>query len=545
MELIVRRYGTPEARITLAPADFLASGGQGEVHARDGVAYKIYADPASMPPDDKWAILRRLTDPRLVTPSGTLHALDGRPVGICMPLVADATPIARLATESFRRQHGIGGAQVLGLLEATRQALAAAHQAAVHVVDLNPYNVLVTAGAADVAVIDADSWQTPRHPATAVLDAVRDRHAQRFDARSDWFSFAVLAAWTLLGVHPYKGTHPTLQGLDARMRANASIFGSGVRVPPSARDPDDLPAAIRAWLVAVLERGERDPPPAFDGSGFRFVARPDRPSLGLALTEVACADAPVEACGEAGGVLWWITRSGVYRAGRRIAARPPGQVALALGARALVAGASPTGLVVIDASDGAALRCDLAARAVTAAGAALVALTREALVRLRPVGRLIAPEVIARVGPATRLFDGVAIQPLPGGVEAIVPLPAGGVARLRLPVQLSRILAARADGGVLRVVGADRAWTARLDGRRVDLREEPADCGDADLICLPSGLALIRQAGDVVCLEPAAPGAHQRRAIQDPAWGAEARLVRLDAAVGLVRGRRVWRARLR
>lgn len=545
MHLIVRRYGAPEARVTLSASDFVASGGQGAVHARDGVAYKIYANPADTPPPSKWDTLRRLRDPRLVTPTGTLHALDGSPVGICMPFITDAAPLARLATKSFRRANGIDTAQVVALLDSLRQAIAAAHAHAVHIVDLNPYNVLVTAGATDVALIDADSWQTPTHPATAVLDAVRDRHATAFDARSDWFSFAVLAAWTLLGVHPYKGTHPTIQGLNARMLAHASIFDRQVRTPPCARDPADLPPAVRDWLIAVLERGERTTPPAFDGSGLSLTVSPTRPARGLVLDEVIRAEAPVEACAEHGGVLWWITRAGLFRDGVRVGPRPAGQVALVAGRRVLAAGGGPGGLQVVDGETGGPMRCGLSARAVTAVGADLVALTTDALVRLRPVGQAIAPEIIARVRPATRLFDGVALQPLPTGVEAIVPLAAGGVARVTLPVRLSRVLSARADGGVLRVVGPDRTWTARLDGRRVDLREAPSAGTEADLITLPRGLSLIRQTGDRVSIEPSAPGARQARLIEDDAWAGDAHLVRLDQGVGLLRGRRVWRARLR
>lgn len=544
MELIVRRYGAPERRVTLAPDDFVASGGEGVVHARDGLAFKLYTDPATMPPAAKLATLRRLADRRLVTPTGTVHAPDGRAIGVCMPFIADAHPFARLATRSFCRQHGIDPPQVIALLESLRHAIAAAHRAGVHIVDLNPYNILVVGGGTDVALIDADSWQTPRHPATAVLDAVRDRHATRFDAASDWFSFAVLAAWTLLGVHPYKGTHPDLQGLDARMLAHASVFDPAVRTPPCARDPDTLPPMLRMWLIAVLEQGERTAPPPLDQSGFQLQSTPERPSAGLVLTEVIVADAPVEACVEAGGVRWWITRGGIFRDGRRIAPRPAGRIALAAGRRVLAAGCAGGRLTVVDAEDGTPLQCVLAARTVTSVGPDLVALTHDALVRLRPVGRAIAPEVLARVRPATRLFDGVALQPLPSGVEAIVPRSGGGVARVRLPIRLSRVADARADGGLLRVVGPDHSWTVRFDARQTDVREDTGEGAEADLVTLPQGLSLIRRGGDRVALEPAAPGAQRARVVEDTAW-IGAQLIRLDTAVGLIRGRRVWRARLR
>lgn len=545
MQLIARRYGAPEARIALSPADFVATGGQGTVHARDGVAYKIYSDLKHMPPMAKWAELRAVRDPRLIVPTGTLHDLQGNPVGICMPFIADATPLARLATGSFRRRNGIDEAQVIGALDALRQAIAAAHAQGVHIVDLNPYNVLVTAGATDVVVIDADSWQTPSHPATAVLDAVRDRHATAFDARSDWFAFAVVAAWTLLGVHPYKGTHPTVSGLDARMTANASVFDDQVRRPPSARDPADLPATIRGWLEAVLHRGDRTPPPPFTATALRLPSLRTHAPIAVTLTAVIQADAPIQACAEVGGVRWWITHAGVFRDGRRTMPRPEGQIALAARLdRVLIGAVGQAGLTVADAMNGDALQCTLAARAVTAVEGTLVALTADALVALKPVGKAVAPRIIARVRPATQLFDGVAIQPLPGGCEAIVPIGAG-VARARLPVSLSRITSARAEGGVLRVVAEDRAWTVRVDGRETDIRETATDLPDADLITLPQGLTVMRVAGDAVSIEPVKPHSRGARVVQDAAWAGEGQLVRLDTAVGLMRGRQVWRAQMR
>ena len=545
MQLIARRYGAPEAQITLSPADFVASGGQGTVHARNGVAYKIYSDIKHMPPMAKWTELRAVRDPRLIVPTGTLHDLQGNPVGICMPFIADATPLARLATGSFRRKHGIDEAQAIGTLDALREAIAAAHAQGVHIVDLNPYNVLMTAGATDVVVIDADSWQTPSHPATAVLDAVRDRHATVFDARSDWFAFAVVAAWTLLGVHPYKGTHPTIQGLDARMMAHASVFDPSVRRPPSARDPADMPPTIRAWLESVLHAGDRTVPPPFAIRTLRMPSLRTHAPVAVTLTQVMQADAPIQACAEANAVRWWITRAGVFRDGRRTMPRPAGQIALAASLdRVLVGAVGHMGLTVHDAMTGAALRCTLAARAITAVEGALVALTADALVALKPVGQAVAPRIIARVRPATQLFDGVAIQPLPTGCEAIVPLGTG-VARVRLPIALSRVTSARAEGGVLRVVAEDRAWTVRMDGRETDIRETTTDLPDADLITLPQGLTVMRVAGDAVSIEPVKPHARGARVVQDAAWAGEGQLVRLDTAVGLMRGRQVWRAQMR
>lgn len=549
MRLTVRRPGRPPTQVILRPNDFVAAGGQGAVHARDGVAYKIYADPSQLPPPDKWTVLAKLRDPRLVVPTGTLHDAAGTTVGVCMPLVPDAHPLARLATASFRRQHGIDDGQVLDLLNALRQAIINAHAAGVHIVDLNPYNVLLTANAQDVALIDADSWQTPAHPATAVLAAVRDPRAAHFDEASDWFAFAVVAAWVLLGMHPYKGSHPTLKGLAERMTAGVSVFDPVVRRPPAARDPASVPPTVRDWLAEVLSHVHRRPPPPICGS-VAHASAPPQP-LSVTLLPITTARAPIEAAIEALGATWWLTPDGLFRAGERRAARPPGQISLGqVGQRVIAAGCRDRRLHAVD-DMGQALHTPLAVRGVTHAAGKLIALTADALVALRPVGQQLAPVVLARVRATTTLFPGVALMPLPDGLEALVPGPRG-MQRVHLPIATHRVLDAQADGNVLCLVtrsaggnGELERWIVRLGGTAPDIDRQPTDHPGATCVTLPSGIAVLRMAGDALCVRPAQPKARGRRTVQDQALGGEGRLVRLDTAVGLIRGRYLWRMRLR
>ena len=135
----------------------------------------------------------------------------------------------------------------------------------IQLVDLHGLNVLTEARYIQLCCIDIDSYQTANYAATALDPAVRDYHAPAytFTPDSDWFSFAVLSCQLLLGIHPYRGKHKRVTGLEARMRTDLSILGNDVRVPPASVSTRSLPTSCAAWLEVVFERGMRTPPPCF------------------------------------------------------------------------------------------------------------------------------------------------------------------------------------------------------------------------------------------------------------------------------------------
>ncbi|MCB9737278.1 MAG: hypothetical protein H6745_32250 [Deltaproteobacteria bacterium] len=249
--------------VALSSRDFVAEGGEGRVYAQGGRAFKLYHDPARALAPAKAALLAQIGDARVLAPTGLLRDPDsGAVVGFEAPFLAGATPLCRLFARAFRDARGVGPEHVHAVLSGLAEVLGRAHALGLAVVDLNPLNVLVADDLRTPYLIDVDSWQAPGFPATAVMDAVRDRHAPpgRFGADTDWFSFAVLAFQLLVGVHPYRGAHPSLKTLDARMLANASAFRPEVTLPPSRlMAPSAIAEPLRAWLVATLDRGERAP----------------------------------------------------------------------------------------------------------------------------------------------------------------------------------------------------------------------------------------------------------------------------------------------
>ena len=241
--------------------EFVASGGEADVYVLGDTAFKVYKDPKRALAQGKFAELQVLADvPQVVRPERLL--LDGRGVRVyTMRFVRDHFVACQLFPRAFRERHGLKAAAVGNLVLGMQATLAKIHERGVLVVDLNEMNLLVDLQFKEIVFLDADSYQTRSYPATALMESVRDRHAKGFDVGTDWFAFAVVTFQMFVGVHPYKGTHPKLRGLDERMAADVSVFHSSVRVPAVCYPLDVIPAAWRAWYQATFEDRLRAAPP--------------------------------------------------------------------------------------------------------------------------------------------------------------------------------------------------------------------------------------------------------------------------------------------
>lgn len=274
----VHLEGDPQP-ITLDADHFIAEGGQGRVYAREGVAYKIFHDPLQLPPAQKLQALQAIDHPRVLTPQRRIFNLSGQAIGYTQRFVPQASPVGALCPKAFRRRHQITPAIVAALVEDLRQMLCAIHHHKALVVDLNEANFLVApTGAARWAVyaIDTDSYQVPGFPATAISERIRDRRSPpgHFTEGSDWFAFAVISFQMWCGIHPFLGRHPTVKGIDARMRAGISVLHPEVSVPTAALSFDLLPAAWRPWYRSMFETPRRSPPPPLQGAAPAISAPP-------------------------------------------------------------------------------------------------------------------------------------------------------------------------------------------------------------------------------------------------------------------------------
>lgn len=525
---------------------FLAAGGEGAVHVVGDVAFKLFAGAVD---EGRLRALAALAVPGAVLPRRILRDDQGRVVGHTMALVAAAVPLSRALSRTWREADGFSPDRALEVVRRLRDTVRAVHAAGALVVDLHEGNVLLDGDRAPV-LIDVSSWQLPGWPATAIQDAVRDRHATGFDQGTDWFAFAVTALQLLLGVHPYRGTHPTARSLDERMRRRLSVLRPEVRLPPVAWPREVVPARWRAWFSAVLDGDERGPPPSHDEGAGRWAPAPTVVGGRLRLDLVLAAGAAVRQVAEGGGTTAALVDGAIVtRTGRF-----PGRwETVVVGDDGAVVGAwlepTPGGHELrVRALAGADLGVTLRAEALGSVAGRLVALGGGRLVQLDVRAGHALPRILAAVLPhATRLFHGLAVQDLLGAAHLLLLSPGRCDARRVAELDGWTVIDAHHAGGVAAVVARKDGRTDRLvfrfrPGGYELRRAQDVDGADLDLVVLPGGIAVLRVDGRLEVFR-VRPGDDGLRLVEAPGL-VGARLVALGGQLGLVLGSEVHRATL-
>ena len=265
-----RVFVPTKGEFTLTDTNHVATGGEGSVYVKSGYAFKLYLDAMKARKaglESKVQLLSRIQHPHIVAPLGPIYDASQEFVGFYMPM-ANGEPLVKTFTNAWRDANGFTNEKAIELVGNMRAAVQAAHDLGALLVDGNELNYLVEGTAP--RLIDCDSWQIDRYKATAIMPSIRDFSAQAFSEKSDWFSWGIVTFQTLVGVHPFKGTHPDFKksDLEGRMRGHASVFDPRVKVNAAVRDFALIPTGLRDWYEAVFQKGERSAPPV------RFDAPP-------------------------------------------------------------------------------------------------------------------------------------------------------------------------------------------------------------------------------------------------------------------------------
>ena len=553
--------------ILLDQKHFVASGGEGSVYAKGNTAYKIYTDSARMLPLGKITELSSITDPNIIVPQGILlDPKTGTPIGYTMRFVTGTYPLIQTLTPAFRDREGLSHAKMLKLVLKLRGLTETCHKAGVLIVDLNEMNFLIDKGFSEVYGIDTDSYQTKSYPATAIMPSIRDPKVQghAWTEGSDWFSFACVAYQMFTGIHPFKGKHPSVSGLEARMKAGISVFDSSVTVPKTVYPKDVIPPGYRAWFKAVLQDGLRLPPPVDPGT-FVVAAITTRTIMGgnaLDIAEVRVfQDALVGALDHDKSVVG-ITRDGVWEDGRLLFSLS-GAKSVGFSSKlshTIIGWTEKGGIKLYDASVGKTLTFDMAADAFSSYAGRFYFRSGETVyeIILDSIGGTTLPSAraVANVSEyATTLWSGALIQELLGSVFVSVFPRAGMSYQLRIPeLDKYTIVDARYDGRVLMVVGAQKG--RGVYDRLVFVLSENFDSyvklpevrditpSGLNFVVLDNGTcAHITEAEKLEIWNVSAPA--KVRVVEDPVLGGDLNLMKLGGRVGFYRGNKVFSLRLK
>lgn len=263
MDVIIKGSNSLK-KIRLGKSKFISSGGEGSIYADHGIAYKIYQNPKRVIPFSKMKELSSIRNQNVIKPERLVLSNKNKPIGYTMKHVPKAYALCQIFPKAFRDRTGMDIKNVLHLVQKMQRTIADIHKEQILIVDLNEMNFLVDKKFDNVFFIDVDSYQTKSFPATAIMESIRDRHMTdkaAFSTLTDWFSFCVVSFQMWCGIHPYKGKHPTIKGLDDRMKANIPVFHKDVKFPKNVLPFDVIPQAYKDWYKAVLFEGKRFAPP--------------------------------------------------------------------------------------------------------------------------------------------------------------------------------------------------------------------------------------------------------------------------------------------
>lgn len=258
MKVFVKGKG----EVVLTKNEFLASGGEGEIYRKGRTVYKIYIDPKRVIPYAKIQELEEIQEDNIITPKDLIINDKNVPIGYTMKYLTDTYALCQLFPKAFKDRNNITPQMTLDLVTKMQKTIDIIHNKGILIVDVNEMNFLLDNKFEEVFFIDVDSYQTKSFPATAIMDCIRDRHNTKFSTLTDWFSFGILSFQMFIGIHPYKGKHPTLKTLDERMIANVPVFNKEVGIPKVCLPFNVIPQSYRDWYKAVLAEGKRVPPPS-------------------------------------------------------------------------------------------------------------------------------------------------------------------------------------------------------------------------------------------------------------------------------------------
>lgn len=563
---MTRYFVQGSGELRLSKSDFKAQGGEGAIYVQGAHAYKIYADPARVITPAKISELAVLTEPQIIRPLAVLLDDKNRAVGYTMRAVGKSYALCQLFPKAFRQRNNLTPDTALRLVRRLQAGVAHVHAKGILLVDLNELNFLVAEDFSDIYFIDVDSYQTPSFPATALMESVRDRHAQRFTHASDWFAFAVVSFQLFVGIHPYKGAYAPFQSLpdnaarlDARMRANVSVLRPEVSVPAACLPFSVIPPGYLDWYRAVFDEGKRLPPPAAAQSVLTLTRPTPQRSSGSAqfeLTEVREYDGEII---RHDGLVT-ITQQSIYFAGRKFA-KPQCdvQVAATPRLRHLVAAfVDEAGLRFYDLTDERNLALGIEGEEVMLCHGQFYVRQQAQIFVLEFIelrgGILLGLKPVANVMmKATRLFEGLALQNLLGAYYASIFPTAAACHQIRLPeLDGYRIVDARLERNVLLAVGAKAGRYDKLifrfadDFSSYDLRVTPdiASTG-IDFTVLDTGVVLHLTDEDALEVFARHKGSDHVKIIQDAAVQSDVKLFHIGAQALLARGSKLYKISLR
>lgn len=264
--MAITLYNSQGHKISLSDKHHIATGGEGSVYIKDGLAYKVYTDPQlaiKNGMDKKWALLNKVSHPNIVTPLDMLVDSHHQFAGLVFPAVK-GNALCEAYSSAWWSRNGFDTAQCQQTVKNMQEVVNVVHSHQALIVDGNEMNWLLDG--TRPFLIDTDSWQIGQFKPTAIMPSIQDYHTKGFSEESDWYAWAIVTFQLWTGIHPYKGNHPIYgRAWQERMQHCASLFDKDVKLPNAVRELHNIPPALLAWYKNMFSTTQRSAPPrSFD-----------------------------------------------------------------------------------------------------------------------------------------------------------------------------------------------------------------------------------------------------------------------------------------
>lgn len=544
--------------VHLKQADFVASGGEGNVFAHGTEVFKIYHKPERMIPLRKIEELARIQNPHVIRPQKVLMNDKGLPVGYSMSRVKDAHPLCQLFTKAFKDRYSITQDTVLALVQKMQDGVRDIHAAGILLVDLNEMNFLVDPSFSEVFFIDVDSYQTPSYPATALMDSVKDWHANgHWTMGSDWFSWGVVTFQMLMGIHPYKGKHKALKTLQERMKASISVFNKQVDVPRMVPSFDTIPTGYREWYEGVFEHGMRTSPPDGRVRAVLVAARQVKGTEQIEVTMLQSFEKELRGFVSLAGYAVHLFLDAVLATdphGKQYPVRMGTAIPhVTLGAdKRPVYGWLYRGGVQTCNLEGIITSHDLRGKSMMSTDGRIYVHCEEHIVELEFLGNTVGFWPVSNAMPeATMLFEGVAIQNMLGSWYVSVFPKTRTSFQFRLEALDSyKIVDAKFERGVLMVVGSKQGrydkfvYRIRQGSPVLFWKDEDITYTGINFTVLDKGVCVHIDEEERLVLFSTSVGADAVKRVDDPAIQGDMRLSHRGDEVVFTRGKELHRLKM-
>ena len=256
--------------IALNKKNVLGMGGEGTVYKIDQerLAVKVYTNPTK----DREKKLKSFVSinpqfsDRVISPKSLVYDTNGMVIGFTMPVMKGGfQEIAYLSNKKFRTNFAVNTRDVCEIFLDGIPTLENIHNQGFVVGDLNDLNELFLER--KMYWIDIDSIQFGDFPCLVATENYLDpllygvdlSKKPVFTPGNDWYSFAVLLFKSLLLVHPFGGTHKSLNRIATRTAKKITVFDPSVVYPKIAISPDILTDDLLDAFDKYFTGGYRSP----------------------------------------------------------------------------------------------------------------------------------------------------------------------------------------------------------------------------------------------------------------------------------------------